>query len=67
MRYYLELLNDALWAFRIACKSSAGYIPYHLVYGKACHLPIELEHQAYWATKILNFDLAEASRKCKFN
>nr|GEX68013.1 reverse transcriptase domain-containing protein [Tanacetum cinerariifolium] len=55
-----EKLNDALWAFRIAYKTPIGCTPYKLVYGKSCHLPIELEHKAYWALKHANFDLKTA-------
>nr|GFB79731.1 reverse transcriptase domain-containing protein [Tanacetum cinerariifolium] len=42
-----------------------GCTPYKLVYGKACHLPIELEHKAYWALKQAYFDhtVAEKTKK----
>nr|GEX20934.1 reverse transcriptase domain-containing protein [Tanacetum cinerariifolium] len=52
-----DKLEDTLWAFRTIFKTSVGCTPYRLVYGKACHLPLELEHKAYWALKHANFDL----------
>nr|GEZ12058.1 reverse transcriptase domain-containing protein [Tanacetum cinerariifolium] len=52
-----DKLEDALCAFRTTFKTSVGYTPYQLVYGKACHLPLELEHKAFWALKHANFDL----------
>nr|GEY00260.1 DNA-directed DNA polymerase [Tanacetum cinerariifolium] len=52
-----DKLDDALGAFRTAYKTPIGCTPYKLVYGKACHLLIELEHKAYWALKHANFYL----------
>nr|GFB29845.1 reverse transcriptase domain-containing protein [Tanacetum cinerariifolium] len=64
-----DKLEDSLWAFRTAYKTSIGCTPYRLVYGKACHLPLELEHNAYWALKHTNFDLNTAGdhRKLHLN
>ncbi|GJS16768.1 reverse transcriptase domain-containing protein [Tanacetum coccineum] len=55
-----DKLDDTLWEFRTAYKTPIGCTPYKLVYGKSCHLPIELEHKAYWALKHANFDLKTA-------
>nr|GEU75704.1 reverse transcriptase domain-containing protein [Tanacetum cinerariifolium] len=46
-----DKLDDALWTFRTAFKTPIGCTMYKLVYRKACHLPIELEHKAYWTLK----------------
>ncbi|GJU96841.1 reverse transcriptase domain-containing protein [Tanacetum coccineum] len=64
-----DKLDDVLWAFRTAYKTPIGCTPYKLVYGKACHLPIELEHKAYWALKHTYFDIKTAGdhRKVQLN
>nr|GFA85407.1 retrovirus-related Pol polyprotein from transposon 17.6 [Tanacetum cinerariifolium] len=64
-----DKLADALWAFQTAFKTSVDCTPYRLVYGKACHLLLELEHKAYWALKHANFDLKAVGdhRKLQLN
>nr|GEY19349.1 reverse transcriptase domain-containing protein [Tanacetum cinerariifolium] len=62
---WLDKLDDALWAFRTTYKTPIGCTPYKLVYGKVCHLSIELEHKAYWALKYVNFDLQTAGDHIK--
>ena len=58
----LKLLN-LLWAYRTTYKTILGMSPYHLVYGKACHLPMEIEYKAWWAVKKLNLDMGRAGLK----
>ncbi|GKD96412.1 reverse transcriptase domain-containing protein [Tanacetum coccineum] len=59
-------LDDALWAFRAACKTPTGTTPYKLIYVKKCHLQFKIEHRAYWALKNCNPDLIAASEKRMF-
>nr|GEZ49712.1 reverse transcriptase domain-containing protein [Tanacetum cinerariifolium] len=64
-----DKLDDALWTFRTAYKIPIRCTTYKLVYENACHLPIELEHKAYWALKHANFDIQTAGdfRKVQLN
>ena len=60
--WFIKLL-DSLWASRTAYKTILGMSPYRLVYGKAYHLPVEIEYKAWWAIKKLNLDMGRAGLK----
>ncbi|XP_076905134.1 uncharacterized protein LOC143560802 [Bidens hawaiensis] len=68
-KYWSIKLDDALWVYRTTYKTLIVTTPYRLVYGKSCHLPMELAHRALWAIKNVNMDYNEASelRKLKLN
>jgi len=60
-----QKLDEALWAYGTTYKAPIGLTPFQLVHGKSYHLPIELDHKAYWALKFLNFDPNVASEHRK--
>ncbi|GJY61027.1 reverse transcriptase domain-containing protein [Tanacetum coccineum] len=60
LKNWSDKLDDALWAFRTAFKTPIGSTSFRVVYGKACHLPVEIEHKAFLALKICNMDHSKA-------
>ncbi|RVW88702.1 Pro-Pol polyprotein [Vitis vinifera] len=56
-------LYDSLWAYRTTYKTILDISHYRLVYGKACHLLVEVEYKAWWAIKKVNTDLIRAGAK----
>ena len=56
-------LDDASWAYRTAYKTPIGMSPYIIVFGKPCHLPLELEYKAMWVIKKLNFEFKVAKEE----
>ena len=65
-KYWSSKLDDALWAYRTTYKTPIGMTPFKLIYGKSYHLPVEIEHKAYWAIRNLNLDpnLAGEKKNC---
>ncbi|GJV54175.1 reverse transcriptase domain-containing protein [Tanacetum coccineum] len=61
-RDWSKKLNDALWAFRTSYKTPTSCTPFRLVYGKTCHLPVEIEYKVHLALKQCNIDLMLARK-----
>ena len=60
---WADKLDSALWTYYMAFKTSISTAPYRLVYGNSCHLPVELEDNAFSDIEFLNFYLRVAEEK----
>ncbi|GKA80286.1 reverse transcriptase domain-containing protein, partial [Tanacetum coccineum] len=62
MKEWADKLDDAAWTLSTAYKAPIRSTPFRIGYGKACHLPLEMEHKVYWALKKINLDLEAAGK-----
>ena len=60
---WLVKLDDILWNYRTVYKTPIRMSPYRIVFGKPCHLPLELKYKAMWEIKKLNCDFPTAKEK----
>nr|GEV98463.1 reverse transcriptase domain-containing protein [Tanacetum cinerariifolium] len=62
VRYEHVVMTRGSSGNRTTYKTPTGCTPFRLVYGKACHLPVKIEHRAYWALKQCNMDLTAVAK-----
>ena len=62
-KYWVNKIDYRLWAYQTTFKTPLGMSPYKIVYGKACHLPVELDYKAYWEAKMLNMKVETGREK----
>ena len=49
-----SMIPEVLWAYQTAFKTPIGQTPHQLIYGKTCHIPVDLEFRSHGAVKRWN-------------